>query len=118
MFGEGGVGDNVLHRALGVGGDEADAERRRGIERVGDADLPRLQAVLVHDVLLGGEHEPDGFIVEGRIVVGVVIVVSNEGLLGRCLFLLVLFRFDVPEEGRRSSGDLRKKKKVSYYSTA
>lgn len=107
---EGRVGDDVLDRALGVRGNETDAERRRGIERVGDANLSGFETVLVHDVLLGGKDEPDGFVVK-RCIFFFFIVVSNQGFLSRIFLLFLLLRFDVSQKCRRSSGDLRKEKK-------
>lgn len=74
---------------------------------MGDADFSRLQAVLVHDVLLGGEHEPDGFVVD-RAVFGVgLVVIPNEGFLGGRLFLLLLLRVDVSQKCGGSFLDLR-----------
>lgn len=102
---EGRVGNDVLNRALRVRGDEANAERGRGIEGVRNADFSGLQTVLVHDVLLSGEDEPDGFVVK-RCAFFILVIVSNQGLLGRILFLFFLLRLDVSQKGRRRSADL------------
>lgn len=106
---EGRIGNDVLDRALRIRGNEANAERGRGIEGVRDGYFSGFQTVLVHDVLLGGQDEPDGFVVK-RCVFFILVIVSNQGLLGRILFLFFLFRFDLSQKGRRSSADLEKKK--------
>ena len=73
--GEGRLGDHVLVLALRVGGDQANAQSGLasglGVDvRVRQDDLAGLQALLVDNVLLGGEDEPDGDIL-GLVVVGV-----------------------------------------------
>ena len=83
------VGDDVLDRALRVRGDQTDG--RRGVESVGDADFAGLQAVLVHNVLFGGEHKPDGFVVKGRVLVVIFVIISNQSFLCRSLFFFLLF---------------------------
>jgi hypothetical protein len=66
---------------------------------MGDGDLARLEAVLIHDVLLGSEDKPDSFVVErGLIIIRVLVVVADQGLLGRGLFLGVLVRLDMAQQ--------------------
>lgn len=110
ILGEGRVGDDVLDSALRIRGDETNAERRRGIEGMRDADFSGFQTVLVHDVLLGGKDEPNGFVVK-RCVFFIFVIISNQGLLSRILFLFFLLRLDVSQKCRRSSGNLYRKKK-------
>jgi hypothetical protein len=59
-----------------------------------NTDFAGLQSVLVDNVLLRCEHEPDGFVVQ-RGIFGVGVIVANQSLLGRSRFPLALFRFDV-----------------------
>jgi hypothetical protein len=100
------IGNNILDRALRVGSDEADAQVRRVIQRVWNADLAGLQAVLVNNVLLGGEDEPDGFVISGGFFVGVIII-SNKSFLGRRFLFLHLLGFNVSQKRRRGFGDLQ-----------
>ena len=74
--GEGRLGDQILVLALGVGSDQADAQGALssglGVDvRVRQDDLAGLQALLVDNVLLSGEHEPDGHVVVGIVAVGI-----------------------------------------------
>ena len=105
--GEGRIGNNVLDIALRVGSNQADAERGRRVQGVREADFSRLQAVLVHHVLLGGEDKPHGFIVQRCVLVIGLIVVANQSLLRRRLFLLVLAGLDVSQQCGGSFLDLR-----------
>lgn len=74
---------------------------------MGDGDFAGLQAVLIHDVLLGGENEPDGFVVErSLLIIGVLIVVADQGLLGRGLFLRFLVRLDMAQQRGRGFDNL------------
>ena len=75
--------DDVLVGALGVRGDEADAQQGGVVEagqRVRQGDLAGLQAGLVGDVALGGEGQPDGGVLQG--VLDVVVIVAEEAALG------------------------------------
>ena len=54
-----------------------------------DADLSGLQAVLVDDVLLCREDEPDSLVVDGGLLV-IGVIVTNQSLLSRRLLLLFL----------------------------
>jgi hypothetical protein len=96
-LGEGWVGNDILDATLGVGSDHTDTERGRCVERVRDADLAGLQAVLVHHMLLSGENEPDCFIL-GRAVLVIGVIVANESLLGGGLLLFLLSRLDVLQQ--------------------
>lgn len=101
------VRDDVLHAALRVRGDQADAERRGGVQAVRNRDLAWLQAVLVHDVLLRCENEPDRFVVQrGAFFRVAVVVVTDKSLLRGGFLFLVLFGLDVFEEGGGGAGDL------------
>lgn len=71
-----------------------------------DGNLARLQAVLIDNVLLGRDHEPDSLVVKWGFIVGLV-VVSNKSLLGRRLLLFHLLRFNVSQKRRRSFGNLQ-----------
>lgn len=89
FLGESGVGNDILEAALGVGSDHADAERWRRVEGVRNSDLAGLQAVLIYDVLLGGKEQPHSLVVDrGILIIGVI--VTNQGLFGRRLLLLLL----------------------------
>lgn len=72
-----------------------------------DADFAGLQAVLVDNVLLGGEHEPNRLIVDWDVLCVGIFVISDEGLLRRCLLLLLLFGIDVSQKRGGSFLDLR-----------
>lgn len=67
---------------------------------MGNGDFSGLQTVLVHDVLFGGEDEPDGFVVKRRVLLLVLVIIANQGLLCRRLFLFLLLRFDMSYEDR------------------
>lgn len=67
---------------------------------MGDGDFSGLQTVLVHDVLFGGEDEPNGFVVKRRVLLLILVIIANKCLFGRRLFLFLLLRFDVSYEGR------------------
>lgn len=67
---------------------------------MGDGDFSGLQTVLVHDVLFGGEDEPDGFVLKRRVLLLIFVIIANKCLFGRRLFLLLLLRFYVSYEGR------------------
>jgi hypothetical protein len=73
---------------------------------VRDSDLAGLQAVLIHDVLLGGEEQPHGLVVERSVLV-IGVIVTDQGLLGRRLFLLLLGRLDMAQQGGGSFDNLR-----------
>lgn len=89
FFGENGVGNDVLDTALGIGSDQTDAEGWGRVEGVRDADLSGLQAVLVDNVLLCGEDEPDSLVVD-RCLLIIGVVVTNQSLLSGRLLLLFL----------------------------
>lgn len=104
------VSDDVLDRALRVRRDQADAQVGRGVKGVRNADFSGLQTVLVHNVLLGRQYEPDCLVVERCVFVLVIIVISNQRLLRRGFLLLIALRFNVSQKRRRSFRDLKEKK--------
>lgn len=63
-----------------------------------NANFSRLQAVLVDDVLFGGEHEPYGLVMNGAVFGVGLVIISYESFLGRGLFLLLLFRIDMSQQ--------------------
>lgn len=80
-LGKFGRGDNVLVRALGVGGDEADGQVLVGVERVRQRDLAGLQLGLVGNVALGRQRQPDGGL--GGETALVVLIGEQIALRGR-----------------------------------
>jgi len=62
-------------------------------------------------VLLGGKNEPNGFVVEGCLLI-IGIIIANQSLLGCGLFLLFLVRLDMAQQCGGSFGDLGR---VSMY---
>lgn len=48
-----------------------------------------LEAVLVYHMLLGGEDEPDGFVLDSGIL-NIRIVIADQSLLGRTLLQFLL----------------------------
>ena len=71
LGGEGGRGDQVFVGALRIGSDEADGLCCSGVDGVWEADLSRLQALGVDDVLFGGQGEPDRGLA-GLLVIGII----------------------------------------------
>ena len=55
--------DGVFECSLRVGGYEADSCCGRGVEGVRDGDFAGLQSLLVDDVLLCSDGEPDRLVV-------------------------------------------------------
>ena len=104
-LGEGWVGNDIFNATLGVGSNQTDTERGRCVERVRDADFSGLQSVLVDYMLLGGENEPDGFVL-GRAVLAIGVIVANQGLLCASLLLFLLRRLDVLQQRGGSFEDL------------
>lgn len=72
-----------------------------------DADFAGLQTVLVHNMFLGGEHEPNRLIADWAVLRVGIIIISDERLFRRRLLRLLLFRGNVSQERGRSSLDLR-----------
>ncbi|KAG9954579.1 ribosomal protein L1, partial [Aureobasidium melanogenum] len=102
LGGEAFAGYDVLVLALGVGGDQADAQRGRGggLQREGNDDLAGLHLALIGNVFLGGDVEPDG----GRGLVAVLVLVGVLEQVG--LAAIVLAR-------NRVAGDLLKQSSSS-----
>ena len=74
-----------------------------------DSNLAGLQAVLIHDVLLGGKEQPHSLVVERSVLI-IGVIVADQGLLSRRLFLLLLSRLDMAQQGGGSFDNLRKNK--------
>ena len=70
-----------------------------------ESDLARLQAVLIDDVFLGREDEPNGSVVDGGVLV-IRVIIADQSLLGRRLLRLLLSSFDVLQKRRRCPQDL------------
>jgi hypothetical protein len=58
-------------------------------------------------VLLGGEEQPDSLVVERSVLI-IGVIVTNQGLLGCRLFLLLLGGLDMAQQCGGSFDNLRK----------
>lgn len=98
MRGKGGIGNGIFEWSLGVGGEEAYCGRRGGVKRMWKEDFAWFEPLLVDNMFLGGENQPDWF---GGMDCGVLRTVNRIGeeVFGRrrCFFALC-FRLDVFEE--------------------
>jgi hypothetical protein len=65
-------------------------------------------------VLLGGEEQPHGLVVEGSVLI-IGVIVANQGLLGRRLFLLLLGGLDMAQQCGGSFDNLRKMRLVCAF---